>query len=100
MVACSCGESPHTRCAYCSSLIASRLRPTDSSDAIRPEVGITGDGSGWRCSVGATVPPRAPSIGERLAVLEREPGHADARLRFVAVDVEDRRLDHPRDIGE
>ena len=36
---------------------------------------------------------------ERLAVLEGEPGHADAGLGVVAVDVEDRRLDHPRHVG-
>ena len=36
---------------------------------------------------------------ERLPVLERQPGHPDARLGVVAVDVEDRRLDHPRDVG-
>jgi len=36
---------------------------------------------------------------ERLAVLEREPGDADARLGVVAVHVEDRRLHHPRDVG-
>jgi hypothetical protein len=63
IVACSCGESPHTRCAYCNSFIASRLRPTDSSEAIRPAVGIDGDGSGWRCSVGA---PRRPLAFETL----------------------------------
>ena len=40
IVAWSCGESPHTRCAYCSSFIASRLRPTDNNDAMRPAVGI------------------------------------------------------------
>ncbi len=36
---------------------------------------------------------------ERLAVLERQPRDADARLGVVAVHVEDRRLDHPRDVG-
>ena len=36
---------------------------------------------------------------ERLAVLERQPGHPDAGLGVVAVDVEDRRLHHPGDVG-
>ena len=36
---------------------------------------------------------------ERLAVLEGQPGDPDARLGVVAVDVEDRRLDHPRHVG-
>jgi hypothetical protein len=36
---------------------------------------------------------------ERLAELEGHPRHADARLGVVAVDVEDRRLDHPRHVG-
>jgi hypothetical protein len=36
---------------------------------------------------------------ERLAELEGEQRDAYARLGVVAVDVEDRRLDHPRDVG-
>ena len=36
---------------------------------------------------------------ERLAVLERQPGHPDAGLGVVAVHVEDRRLHHPGDVG-
>src|SRR5262245_43248662 len=36
---------------------------------------------------------------ERLAELECQPGHPYARLRVVAVDVEDGRLDHPGDVG-
>jgi hypothetical protein len=38
-------------------------------------------------------------LAERLAVVEGQPGDAHARLGVVAVDVEDRRLDHPRHIG-
>ena len=36
---------------------------------------------------------------ERLAELEGQPRHPDARLGVVAVHVEDRRLDHPGDVG-
>ena len=36
---------------------------------------------------------------ERLAVLERQLRHPDARLGVVAVDVEDRCLHHPRHVG-
>ena len=36
---------------------------------------------------------------EPLAVLERQPGHADAGLRVVAVDVEDRRLHRLGDVA-
>jgi hypothetical protein len=36
---------------------------------------------------------------ERLPELEGQPGHPDAGLRVVAVDVEDRRRDHPGHVG-
>ena len=36
---------------------------------------------------------------ELLPEVHRQPRHPDARLRVVAVDVEDRRADHLRDVG-
>ena len=38
-------------------------------------------------------------LAERLAELERELGDPYDGLGVVAVDVEDRRLDHPGDVG-
>ena len=38
-------------------------------------------------------------LAERLAVLEGQLADPDDRLGVVAVDVEDRRLDHPGDVG-
>ena len=38
-------------------------------------------------------------LAERLPVLHRQPGHPHAGLGVVAVHVEDRRADHPRDVG-
>ena len=38
-------------------------------------------------------------LAERLAVFERQPPDPDHGLGVVAVDVEDRRLDHPGHVG-
>ena len=62
IVAVSCGESPQMRCAYCSSLSASRLSPTAMRSATRDTVGNDVAAAGALRANGAVMACTRPAL--------------------------------------